>query len=453
MMTQRETAQITSPSASAKPGPSSSTEAAIAFLWLSLGLMVITITLSLFLPSALAYSVCAALYVAKFIAERALKITSPLTIALLVAYGGLLGAEWLGVDTTGYSGAVLFSWLALVVGTLLAIGRPFTTFYSHGKGLRSVHIAVSVVWLIAYLTALAATFALMPSILFLFVPAAICLAGGAATLWINFVWCGRRNARRTETEIGDFRFRQISLDDPAFNLFCEKFAQAVSNDPRQKDATKTWQQVASLVEQTERQLGGHSFVFVCEHKDAIVGAVRCVLDHPVFPLPTEQDVGSSFDGLRTYGKLMLVGRLNIDEGYRGRPEVMSGLFRCFVDLALERDISYVITSGLTYMLPTHLKLGFEFMYGRKDPRHSVRGASGFVSYPLIMNFETMVMQRTSVDEKFEFKEAANAYLSERWFKRAVMRRFLRRLRRRSNLTDIAAIQQVLLPQVPVRQAA
>ena len=435
-----------------KPAAGSS-EVAIAFMWISLGLMVITILLALFLPSVVGYASCAALYACKLAGERRYGIRSPLTMALLAAYLGLMTAEWRGVDTTGYSGVVLFSWLTVVVGVLLACGRPFTTFYSHGKGVRMLHNTVSVIWLVTYVSALIATLALMPDPLFLFVPAALCLAGGSAMLWVTFVWCGWSNERKKRFENGDLTFRQIDHADHAFVVFCEKYARAIANDPRQGQGTKTWEEIADVVQSAERQLGEHSIVFVCEHQGAIVGSVRCVLDHPVLPLPTERDVDSSFDGLRRYGKLMLIGRLTIDEAYRGRSDILNGLFGSFVDLALERDISFVISAGFTYVLPLYMKLGFEFLYPRRDPRHGVRMSHGFVTYPVILNFEQMVLDRADSDDRYEIKRSTNMYLAERWFKRAMTRRFARRILKRGNLSDIGAIQEVLLPFVPARKAA
>ncbi|MBK6616486.1 hypothetical protein [Ottowia sp.] len=434
----------------ARPG---ATQVAVAFLGISLGVMVVTIMLTLFLPSEFGYGSCALLYAAKVYAERRNGITSPLSISLLFAYVVLLVTLIAGVDSTGYSGVVIFSWLLFVVGGLLVIGKPFTTFYSHGKGLPALHLTVSLIWITTYASALAATLLLMPNVLFVIVPALLCFAGGMATLFVNFVWCGKANERKTSFNKGEFAFRQISHDEPAFREFCELYGKGIANDPKQSDGTKTWQEVADVVESSERKLGADSVVFICTFEGRMVASIRCVLDRPGRPFPTEADIDSSFNELRKHGRLMLIGRLTIEDEFRGRPDIVNGLFACFVDLALEKDISFVLSAGFRHVLPIYMKLGFDFLFERSDRRHGVRMSHGFVSYPVVLDFTEMVMRRVDQEStKFDFYGVTNKFMAERWFKRTLLRRFLSRLAGKKPLVGLAAIRGAVVKEIPASAA-
>jgi len=420
---------------------------AVAFFFVSLGVMVLTLLLTLFFQSDWGYLLCVGMYATKVYAERRNGITSPLSISILAAYIAMLCASLAGVDYTGYAGAIIFTWLSVVVAVLLAIGRPFTTFYSHGRGLPSLHRVVSYIWLATYLSALAATLALIPNPLFLFVPALICIAGASATVFISFCWFGASNQRQKSFRKGDFDFTQITNAGADFQSFCDFYAQNIANDPRQGSGDKTWQEISSVVRDAETKLGADSVIFVCKHNGAIVGTIRCIVDRPGRPFPTEADIQSSFDPLRKRGRLMAVGRLAIADAYRARPDVMSGLFGGFVDLALEHDVSYVVSAGFTYVLPTYLKLGFAVLFSRADRRNNVRMSHGYVTHPVLLDFAELVTSKADPkDMKFGLYEVTNKYIAERWYKRAIVRRFLQRLQGKKRLAGLDDVRAILVDE-------
>lgn len=421
---------------------------AIAFMFASMGIMVITLVMTLFFQSEWSYVICAGIYAAKVAAERKYGITSPMSISILMVYLGMLAAALAGVDYTGYAGIIIFTWLFVVVGVLLAIGRPFTTFYSHGLGLPNVHRTVSVLWLTAYGSALVSSIALMPHPMFVVLPALMCMAGGISTVFVSFVWCGKGNERKRSFRRDGFDFRQIVNSGSEFVEVCDFYAKNIANDPHQATEGKPWEEVSAAVQKSELALGKDSVIFVCREGDRIVGSIRCVLDKAGRKFPTEADIDSSFDPLRRFGKLMLVGRLAIDEEYRSRPDVMSGLFGAFVDLALEKDISYVISAGFRQGLPTYLKLGFQMMFDKKDRRHGVRMSHGFVTYPVLLTFEHMVLSKARAEDmKFGLYDVANKYIAERWFKRTIVRLFIRRMRGLTPPVDIDEIRLALAEPV------
>lgn len=426
-------------------GPSAGV--AVAFMFASLGAMVVSIILALLLQSTVGYLLATAMYGAKFAIERRHGITSPLSVSLLSVYVLLAGMSWMDVDFAGYAGVIVMSSMTVVVGGLLAIGRPFSSFYSNGRGLPQVHQAVSWIWLGTYGCAIAATLTLIPHIAFLFVPIGILMTGAVLTLVANFAWCGPGLRRRKHHVVNDLEIVQISQDSLRFEEFCTFYATAIASDPRQSDGRKTRLQIADTVRAAELALGDDSVIFACLHKGAIVGSIRCVLDRPGRAFPTEREGGFSLDPLRQRGeRLMAVGRLAIAPAMKTRPDVIAHLFGSFVDLALERDITFVLSAGFQHVLPIYRRVGFEHLFASSDPRHGVRMAHGFMSYPVLLNFGQMIFARVGNDQpKTDLKSTANPYLAERWYKRALVRSWIRRLLARAAPESIDDVRALLEP--------
>ena len=424
---------------------------AVGFMGLSVLVMVLTIGLALFLPGELGYSSCVALYVAKVAAERHFRITSPMSMSLLAIYATLLAATLVGIDTTGYGGAFVFGALFIVASFLHLAGHPFTTFYVPGKGDQSVHQAVSLTWIIGYCASLAATLGLMPSIWFLIVPAVLMLVCAAAMLFFHFVWCGPSSTRPRIWRYQDLTFEQINADGPDFGAFCTLYARSMVLDPRQEPGAKSWEEVREVIRASEKARGSASIMFVCKKDGEVIATLRTLLDRKGSPLPTESDIDSGYDGLRAFGKLISIGRLAVLEEHRNRPELMTGLFSEFVNVALESGADFVVADGFKHVVPMYLKLGFVLQYPKNDPRHAVRMSHGYICYPVVMDFRSMVLDRAGGQNyTSEYSGETSRYLAERWFKRYLVNHMWRRLLGRHEINGIAEIKEVLLPRIPVR---
>lgn len=426
-------------------GPSAAV--AVAFMFVSLGAMVVSIILALLLQSTVGYLLATAMYGVKFAIERRHGITSPLSVALLGVYALLAGMSWMDVDFAGYAGVIVMSSMTVLVGGLLAIGRPFSSFYSNGRGLPQVHRAVSWIWLGTYASAISATLLLIPHIAFLFVPIGILLIGAVLTLVANFWWCGPELRRREQHVVNDLEVIQIDHDSLRFEEFCTFYATAIFNDPRQSDGRKTRMQIADAVRAAELTLAQDSVIFACLHKGAIVGSIRCVLDRPGRAFPTEVEGGFRLDPLRRRGeRLMAVGRLAIAPAMKMRPDVIEHLFGSFVDLALERDITFVLSAGFSHVLSIYRRVGFNHLFPASDPRYGVRMSHGFVSHPVLLNFRRMIFDRVGNDQpKTDLKGTANLYLAERWYKRALLRRWIRNALGRTVPESIDEVRALLDP--------
>lgn len=397
----------------------------VLFMFLSFGSMIASLGLISLFQDYYAYAMCALLYVAVVAIELRFRIRSPISISMLGLYAGLALLDYVTKDYTGYAGIIIFAWLTLLSSILLLYGKPFTAFYSNGKGLRSLHMASSLIWTAAYAMSLLASVLLIPDVLYVIVPFVLCIAAGLLGIFLNLVWFGRGNGRQDDFGIEEFQFRRLLPDSPQFPPFCDFYARQIYR-PGDDGNSKTIEDIAEVVSTTETALGMDSYVFVAEHEGRIVGCIRCVLDREGRPFPLETEMSSTFDPLRKIGKVMYVGRLAVDHAYRERPDVLNGIFKCFLDLCLSEDVSFVVAEGFSHRLPTYLKLGFEILFERSDKRHAIKMSHGYICYPVYMNFAYLVFNRDDVTlKKYHFSDFINPYLAERWYKRSALRYFFR----------------------------
>ncbi|OZI29827.1 hypothetical protein CAL29_17110 [Bordetella genomosp. 10] len=412
----------------------------VVFMFLSFGNMLLCLAAALFIPQASAYALCAMLYAAMVATEYRYGIRSPISISLLVLYSGLLLLEFNAAPFRQYVGLIVFAWLSLLTGTLLLGKKPFTTFYSKGRGMRQLHYTVSALWCMTYFLCLLCHALRFPSASFLVTPYLLCIACGLCTIFLHLCWFGKRNSLQPAFSIGDYAFRRICVGSADFDRFCRFYARQI--DTRGEGGSAA--EVAEAVAKMERELGPHAYIFVAEREGQVVGCIRCIVDRKHRPFPMEEDMGLCFDHLRGFGNLLYVGRLAVDPDFRDRPDVLNGLFKCFVDLALSKDISFVVAEGLPARLPVYRKLGFEPMFPSADPRHSIRMSLGYECHPIYLNFARMVFSQSAESaRKYGFSAFVNAYLAERWYKRNALSHILKPPGRWPWRLDLARIRTTL----------
>lgn len=266
----------------------------------------------------------------------------------------------------------------------------------------------------------------MPNELFIVIPYLICCCAGCLTLFFNLVWFGWHNERQRDFIHGNFIFRQITISSKDFDEFCAFFAQQVVNDPRRKGVKLDSNAATQFIRDSELKLGCHSVIFCVYDGTKIIGSVRCILEQTATILPIEKDIVESFSRLRNLGKIMQIGRLGIDEKFRERPDVISGLFKCIIDLALEKDVHFIVGEAAKHRLPLYLKLGFELIFSRNDPRSTISMPYGSECIPVLLNFSRLVfVSKGQVQQKYRFSESINRYLLERWYKRSVLKNYFK----------------------------
>ncbi|RXN92665.1 hypothetical protein C7R54_02610 [Achromobacter aloeverae] len=391
-------------------------------MFLCFGNLILSLAATLFIPPASAYALCTALYAALVVIELRCGIRSPISITLLLLYAGLLVLAFNGYPVRDYAGVLIFSWLTLLTGVLLLRKKPFTIFYSKARGMKPLHYTVSTLWCTVYACCLLCHALRFPRAYFLVVPYLLCIACALCTIFLHLCWFGRRHALQSSFAIGAYRFRRVHVDADGFDRFCRFYARQIvpPDDNRKAD------DLARAIAAMERELGRDACIFIAERGQEIVGCIRCILDRKQRPFPMETDMRLCFAPLRRSGRLLYIGRLAVDAAYRDRPDVLNGLFKCFVDLALSRDISFVVAEGLASRLPAYRKLGFEPMFASTDPRHSIRMSLGYDCHPIYLNFARLVfLQGSAAPDRYGFAGFVNRYLAERWFKRKALANILR----------------------------
>lgn len=393
----------------------------VLFMFLSFGNMIVCLGLISSMHHYIAYVICALLYVGIIAIELKSGIRSPISMSMLLIYLVLAVLDHETDDFKGYAGIIVFSWLTVITATLLLLGKPFTSFYSSGRGMPQLHYSISAIWTSVYFCSLLASILLMPHVLFLIVPYLLCISCGLFTIYLNLVWFGRRNSLQTNFTIGDFTFRRITVDAPEFDRFCRFYAEQIYR-PAEDGNTRSVEEITASVAVVERELGDSVHMYIAQHRRRIIGCIHCIVDQKGRPFPLERDLQVSLDPLRKMGKLLYVGRLAIDPGFRERPDVLNGLFKCFVDLSLSRDIAFVVAEGFSHRLPTYLKLGFEILFERSDHRFAIKMSHGYVCHPVFLNFSRLIFNRSeSAQKTYQFSEFINRYLVERWYKRTALR--------------------------------
>jgi hypothetical protein len=351
-------------------------------------------------------------------------------------------------------GALIFGWLSLLVGGLLLAGKPFTSFYGKGRGLPSLQRATSLVWLVAHLASFTASLYFMPDELFVFVPCGICVLAGLVTIALNILWFGPAHGRQKRFAIGTVEARQIPYGTPEFDRFCEFFIGQSVIDHGTKGGDEERRSWIEILRKAEVKLASRSVAIGAFEGGTQVGSIRCVLDRRGHTLPMEDELDTSFDGLRKHGRLLYVGRVAVEEAHRQRPEAMAAIFKGMVDVALQNDVSFLVVTTFTNRVPIFSKLGFEPLFSRNDPRYVFRDVFGIKVVPLVMNLARL---GTSGDYQKgphqHFSGQLNPYLQERWYKRLVLRHLWRPRAQRPWECDLAAVRAAASAAGPVHARA
>jgi len=381
--------------------------------------MIVCLGILLFIENPVAYFFPALLYALLVATEMYGKIISPISISMLIFY---IGWTILSLHTTefqGYAGIFAFSWLGILASGLFIVKKPFSIFYSKGKGIISLHYVVSGMWCIIYILSACLGILLIPHVSYIIIPYILCICGGLFTMFFHFIYFGKPNKFQENFTIGKFEFLKISRNSELFQEFCLFYTKQIyENDALNRE--KTIDEMAEIVCKDEFELGDDAYIFVALYAGRIIGCIRCILDRKNRPFPLEKDIGVSFIEFRKKGKLLYVGRLAIDSNFRERPDVLSGLFKCFIDLSLEEDVSFVLAEGLAGKITLYIKLGFEFLFEKFDARHKNMMSHGYFGYPVFLNFSKLIFYGNSNEksrQNSQFSNVINRYLMERWYKR------------------------------------
>ncbi|XJI59328.1 hypothetical protein AB2I96_25240 (plasmid) [Escherichia coli] len=126
----------------------------VFFMFISLVNLIFCLGFIFFIDLKIAFVIALSCYLLIVALELKHNIRSPVSIFMLMMYVVLTILSWFDIYIGHRAGIIIFTSLALLVGGLLLAGKPFTAFYSAGRGLRSLHYTNSALWLLAYLLSL-----------------------------------------------------------------------------------------------------------------------------------------------------------------------------------------------------------------------------------------------------------------------------------------------------------
>lgn len=413
----------------------------IFFMFISLINLVFCLSFIFFIDIQIAFFISMLSYFCIMFLELQNNIKSPITIFIFCLYITLFTLTLFGIYFDHRTGVIIFSLLAILVGGLLILGKPFTSFYSSGRGIKSLHYTNSGLWFVAYILSLIASIYFVPEISFILVPYFICVLTGITTIFFSLCWFGPQNTRKKHFHINDIEFHQLSNNNnDQIEKYHQFFIENIVTDEKRKNLTM--KELADDIFKSEADLENSTLIFCAFHHGKIVGCLRCVLANKT-AFPIEHDANLYLTHLRKYGHILQAGRFSIAEEYRERPEVMTGLFKCLIELALEKDISFIFGNAAIHRVPLYMKLGFNVLYPRSDSRSQVLMPYGTRCVPIVMNFSKTIIKNREDANRYGFMDYVNRYLIERWYKRAILRYYFRPLDKRPWEMEISQIREYL----------
>lgn len=370
----------------------------------------------LFLPFSISLPFGAFVYSLLLFAELRWKRITPVTSLMVFIFAALslFGKE----DWLPYSGAFFYFPLAVVSLSLLFVRKPFTLYYSAGKGMPELHYATSWMWAIIYILAGTASLALMPDASFVYAPLLIVAIGITVTLILNLYYFKPSCVREKQFILGKFTFREMDLSPEDMESFYSLAAREVWSTIAQSRA-KSIETQASLKEtmmNSDHPYEDGIVRFSGYDNGKIIGTIFCVFNGAK-GLPIERDTGIGMAGLRHIGEVVEVGHFAIDAGYRFRPDVFLGLFKAVIELAMDKNVSFLANCSFEQSASMYSKIGFTKISDRPIP-DTVLGVN---TNPSVLNLSNLVVYSEDTDNSavLQLKPLLNQYLMERYFKRQI----------------------------------
>lgn len=423
--------------------------AGMLFHLFSPAFLVGSLVVLLLAPPAPALLFCAALYGIVVLGEATCGVYSPESLALLAGYAALTVAFYAAAEARPalyqYAGIGILAMLALVQGALLISQRPLAGFYLHGRGYRQLQLALTRLWLVAYGSGLAASLTVIATPWFHYVPLVSVMAGTAGILMLSFITFGTAHRRARKFELGDYAFREAERTADARAAFLEAYAEEIWSSVNRGSARgQGAHSKAAILEdawRTEQAITdqGSVYYFNAFHQGRIVGGIGVVLDRPGRRLPAEEGIGVSLDRLREIGRVMEVRRLSIDREHRLQPDILRGLFKCIIEVALENRVSFIVDFAFSFAAPVLDKVGLRIL---NIPGCDVR-MFGAPMRLLAMNLAALTVTKAQgVTSAASVGGLLNAYLLDRYVKQLVLRQGWRFESRRSWSLSVPHIEKL-----------
>jgi hypothetical protein len=388
-------------------------------------LFAVAIGVVVLLPIGLALSVDATLYAVVILGEARSGVYAPQSLSLGAYFVAGAAVSWLISEPAvleRYAGAGAFAALfPLALGSLV-LDRPLL----HGLSAevrepRPLRWTKAGIWLAVCSPAMALALTSASAAWSASTQPALAALAAAAAAIMDFGYCGPLYRRRRQFTLGGFSFRQIEHNETTIsrflNCYADEISAAVGRDRRAK-VRYSRSEIFDEACRAEQAVTARVHYFNAYDGDKVVGGVAVALDGRDRRLPVEKTFGVTFDPLRRYGRIMEVRRLSVDAGYRFQQEIIRGLFKCVIEVALESDVSFVVDLTFHFVVNLLRKVDFEAL----DAGGREAFEFGSPMRLLALNFvERQFVTPLVVDPRETTRYAVNQCLRCRYRRRALIR--------------------------------
>lgn len=246
--------------------------------------------------------------------------------------------------------------------------QPFAFLYAkvqHVPRLRHQH---SHWWLVLLSVAALFSLILSPTVQ-PWAIAGVALSGFIGHAWLQQVGVGSAWTPATERKVGEFEFRRVpnTPEDlkPLYELYVSELMPSL-----QEGSKFVPTPVEKLVEEKMRAdmpFWPQIAYFAAYHNGQLIGTKSCQFDAPGCKLPFEHGHTQplSLNRLREIGNIVELGKFCVAEKYRMSPEVFAGLLICTTELAMSRDVTFIVLQSVLRSARIYSKMGFATM--TKEP--------------------------------------------------------------------------------------
>lgn len=393
---------------------------AIFLLLQSLIFVAVTFVLILFVPAFYSIPLCflSAAYMA--FVEHKQNIHSPITLSLVVLYPLLYVLLLTESPYAAYFGIGVFAWLTAVGLALLIMKKPLTTLYSAGKGDMRLHYILSSIWVGSWGLSCISAYLLMPDIWYIITPFCITLVTFLVIIYLTFFDRWILIKREKEFTLGEYNFKQLSYPSKEFEEYIDFYAWHISNEVHKKP--EGYQVLRDAAHKVDAFDAKGKIPFGAYHNGKLVGICAITLPVKGELLPVEQETPISFADIRKLGPMADVGRLVIAKGYRERPDVLRGLLKGTLEVALEHDMVFLMSEVFPSGSMFHFRLGFTTLFKRSHPNFTVTFDPVGTVVVFFNNLaSTIFIQSEKINSSTQLGNTINEMLAERWIKRQVVK--------------------------------
>ena len=419
-------------------------------LWVILPLLFVmaTFVLLLFVPAFYSIPLCFLAAAYMLYAERKRGIRSPIAFSLVILYPVLYVLLLTNHPYSAYFGLGVYSWLTIIGLTLLLIKKPLTSLYLKNGNMR-LHYIISSIWTGSFALSSFTSYLLMPDTLYLIVPFCITIATFGITFYLTYFdgWLvTRRDKVFTQ---GDFVFKQVSYPSKEFDDYLSLYARHVSDEVLKRP--EDYQVLREAMLKVDTIDSKDKISFGAYHNGTLVGTIALALPVTGEKHPMEQQTPLSFSSIRKVGPIADICRLSIVKGYREQTNVIRGLLKALIEVALERDIVFLTAEVFPTAVTFHYRLGLSPLFNRSHPHSTIPSYMG----PLIIFFSnlaaTIFLQKENINASFKMVDPINKLLAERWVKRQILRHAFSRIEQKPWMHTLDSIRYLIDPDTEKKE--